>query len=609
MKFNLSILLLLLFTIWSCKKDEIAAVRKGDIYVTVYSNSGFSNGIVKGANVFTNPVSKQAITDEFGTALLTGIEPASYEVFANLDGFGSGKSVVRVSPDSLKKVIIYIIKGVTTGFTPEIELILPGLPASFTLNEKIVFSFNVIDKDSQPNDINVILSSNLDGKLLETHPDASNNVKFETSVLSRGKHLITITATDKDKFSTTKTIEVSTLAPGNIVLESAVTNSQTVQLKWQKYSLPDFKRYEVLRSLSKDIGGQVIASFSSADSINYSDKVPPFTSEVYYYLRVSNTEEQSRNSNKIRVAEPAGKIYYYPIADAVHHPTEPIIYIVDNASQKLRAINYKTQTEINSVTIDGTVGKIDIGDNGFGVEIYVPNSNGFIKVYNAASLNLVATINTGLATRCVITNGHGYIVASMAPSPWWEQPVRTYSRSTGINIGGNTGSGVFESNMLRFVPNSDDVIGISTSVSPIDMDFFKLDNTGKFISNVDDSYHGDHPLDPLIFRVSGNGEYLITGNVGAVYSATSSMIYKGMVDRGSLYFSDFAFSKDGNTIYAGTSNRTSLQIIKYPELTRNNEILLKGYPKFLFYFNGEIVSVSKTDMDKDNYAFESIKVE
>lgn len=605
MRNNLLLLLLTTLTLWSCEKDE-ETVSKGDIYVTVYSSSGYTYAPIEGANVFTTPATKQAITDQFGTTLIKDLVPGSYEVYANLNDFGSGKSVVRVSGDSLKYVKIYIEKGVTTGFTPEIELILPSNPANFTLNENIVFSFNVTDNDSQPKDLEVILSSNLDGELLKTHPDANNNIKFETASLSRGKHIITITATDKDKYSTTKTIEVSTMAPGTIVLESATANSGTVQLQWQKYTLPDFKRYEVIRSSSKDIEGQVIASFNSVNTVNYTDNLPPLTSELYYYIRVSNTDEQTRNSNKIKVTEPAGKIYYYSITDAVHHPTEPIIYVIDNASQKLRAINYKTQTEINSISIEGTVGKIDIGDNGYGLEIYVPNTNGFIKIYNANTLNLVTSINTGLATKCVVTNGHGYLVASLTPSPWWEQPVRTYSRSTGINISGN---GDHEGDYIKFIPNTDKLISISTSVSPVDMEYFELDNTGKILLHKDDSYHGDHPLDPNIFRISSNGEFVVTGNAGAVYSASSTMIYKGMIDRGSLYFSDFAFSKDGNTIYAGTSNRTSLQIINYPELTRNNEILLKGYPKFLFYFNGEIISISKTGLTTDNYAIESIKIE
>ena len=604
MKNNYFAVLVLLFTLWSCDNDDSSS-SKGDIYVKVFVNNGYSKVPAKGVNVFTVPATKQAITDEFGSAILKDIDAASYEVYANLDGFGSGKSAVRVSENSLEELEIYIEQGVTTGFTPEIEQILPSIPAYFSLNEKIVFSFNVQDSDSKPSDITVVLSSNLDGKLLETRPNASNNVRFETNNLTRGKHIITITATDKDKYSTTKTVEVYTLAPASIVLESAIPNSGSVKLTWQKYTLPDFKKYEIVRSLNKDVEGEVIATFNSADVLTFSDALPPFSNEVYYYVRVTNSENYTRNSNKINVAEPAGKIYYYSITDAVHHPTEPILYIVDNASQKLRAINYKTNQEIANVSIDATVGKIDIGNNGFGLEIYVPNNNGFIKVYNASTLDLVTSINTGLATRCVATNGHGYLVASLLPSPWWEQPIRTYSRSTGINI---SGDGDFEGDYIRFIPNSDKIITISTSVSPVDMEYLELDSKGKILSHVDDKYHGDHPLDPNIFRISSNGEFAITGNVGAVYSASSSMLYKGMVDRGALYFSDFAFSNNGNIIYAGTSNRTSLQIIKYPELTRDNEILLKGYPKFLFNFKGEIISLSKTTLNIQSFAIEVIKI-
>jgi hypothetical protein len=605
MKTKLFFLLSVFLTIWSCEKDEVK-INKGDLYVTVYSNSDYSYGPIMGANVFTVPPTKQAITDEFGSVLITDLEPASYEVYANLDGYGSGKQVVKIMPDSLKNVSVYVKQGVNIGFTPEIEIILPGSPANFALNEKIVFSLSVTDSDTPAEDLDVVISSNLDGTILETHPDASNNIKFETTTLSRGLHEITVSATDEDGFTTSKIINVSTIAPGNITLESAVVESGSVHLQWQKYSFNDFKRYEVLRSENKDSEGQVIASFSDIDVVSYVDGLPPFTSEAYYYIRVSNTEEQTRNSNKIQVTEPAGKIYYYSISDAVHHPTEPIVYIVDNASQKLISINYQDETILNSISLGETVGKIDIADNGYGLEIYVPNNSGFIKIYDAGTFNLIKSINTGLATRSVATNGNGYIVASVMPSPWWEQPIRTYSRSTGINISGN---GDNEGDRIRFIPNTDKIITISTSVIPVDMEYLEMDINGKILLHEDDSYHGDHPLDPNIFRISSNGEFVITGNQGAVYSATSSMTYKGMVDRGTLNFSDFAFSNDGNTIYAGTSNRTSLQIIKYPELTRNDEILTKGYPKFLFYANGEIISISKTESSVDNYAIERVQIE
>lgn len=603
----IGLLLTVLLGLFSCEREDLEARGKNGIYVAVYANSGYYSTPVKGADVFTVPATKQGVTNEFGTVLLSDIPFGTYEIYANLTGYGSGKSTVKISSDSLKYVAIDIRYGLNTGFMPEIELLLPSIPAHFALNENIIFSFDVTNKDSRPEDINVVISSDLDGKLLETKPNSANNVKFETSTLSRGLHTITITATNKDNYSTTKTIKVSTTGPSNITLKSADrTSLGYILLKWQKYVTADFKRYEIFRTNNPDIEGQMIASFTVADSIEYLDKLPPIVNETYYYIRVSNEEDQYRNSNKIKVEEPAGKIYYYSITDAVHHPTEPIVYIVDNAAMKLRAINYVTQKEINNISLQGSIGDIDIGDNGFGLEIYVPSSKGFIYVFNANTLDLVTSISTGLNTRCVVTNGHGYIVASLNPSPWWDQPVRTYSRSTGMNISGDGG---YQGDRLRFIPNTDKIISISRGISPVDMNYFELNSSGQILLHQDDSYHGDYPLNPNIFRISSNGDFVVTGQEGSVYSASSTMIYKGKIDRGALYFSDFAFSNNGNIIYAGTSNRNSLQVIKYPQLIRSDEILIKGYPKFLFNFQGKIISISRTSQSSNTYVFEQISIE
>ena len=587
---------------FSCNK---VTEKKGSVYVRVLFPSEYSSLPVEGAEVFTVPTTKQGITDKYGVFLLSDIKTGVYEVYAVLSGYGSGKTLVKVSSESFQAVTINLQYGLTFDIRPEIELLLPTIPAHFAPNENIVFSFNVTDKTSKPNDINVILSSDKDGKLLETHPDASNNVRFETSTLSRGTHTISITATNKENVSTIKTIELSTDAPSKIVLESATkTKDGYILLQWQKYTGTDFKRYEVFRTNNPDIDGELLASFTTIESVQFIDKLPPILSETYYYVRVTNADDKVRYSNKIKVVDPAGKIYYYSISDAVHHPSEPVIYVVDYADMKLRAINYVNQTE-KSISLQGSIGKIDVGDNGFGMEVYVPNNSGFIHVYNANTLNLVTSIITGIETRCVATNGHGYIVASLIPSPWWENPVRTYSRSTGVNI---SGGGQYDGNMLRFVPNTDNVISITTGMSPTKMGYFEMNSSGKILKYKDSPYHGDHPLNAYIFRISNNGEFVVTNEIGAVYSASSSMIYKGMIDRGALYFSDFAFSDDGNFIYAGTSNRNSIQIVNYPQLTRSDEILTKGCPKYLFKYDGEIISISRTNTNVESFIIEKFSV-
>ncbi len=225
-----------------------------------------------------------------------------------------------------------------------------------------------------------------------------------------------------------------------------------------------------------------------------------------------------------------------------------------------------------------------------GLEIYIPSGDGFIYIYDAQNLNFTGSINTGLFTMSVVSFDNGYIAAGMAPSPWWDGPIRTYKRSNGLQVDSD---GDFERSRIRKLNNKNELLTISTTVSPVDLDYYKLDNNGIFLEHKDDIYHGDHPLDPVSFRIDDTGTYMITGFEGAVYLANSSMQFKGLVQRGSLNFSDFAFSEDGAIIYAGTGNRKSIQIARYPSLLRENEISLRGFPVIIEKKGNRLICINK----------------
>ena len=205
----------------------------------------------------------------------------------------------------------------------------------------------------------------------------------------------------------------------------------------------------------------------------------------------------------------------------------------------------------------------------------------------------------------MVTNGAGYIVASLQPAPWWEDPVRTYSRSNGMLIDGN---GDFDRDRLRMIPGSHEIISISTGISPTDMEYFLLNENGFIEEHHDDDYHGDYPLDATKFRISEDGSYAITSWQGAVYAANSGMEYKGQLQHGSLHFSDFAFSSDGADIYAATSDRKSIQIGHYPSLIRDNEILTRGFPIFIIRDGNQIIAISKADENSYNTGIEILDI-
>ncbi len=572
-----------------CKKDIDPKNAAGDLFVTVYSSEGYNQQPAKNVNVFTRPQSVQGVTDEFGSVLLKGIPRGSYEVYASQSGFGSGKTVAEIRADTLTKIYINIIKGVSTAIAPEIKLILPALPAAYSPNDQINFSADIVDQDTPMNEISVKWESSVDGVFRTSSPNAQGNVAF-SKVLSKGQHTITVTATDKDKYSSVFTFVLSTTAPKPVTLVSAAKKDANIALAWTKYTGDDFRSYEIYRTEEQNSNSEVlVGTVDNINTVTYIDSLAPFSTQVFFHVRVNTSTESSRNSNSIKVENPAGAVFLFNPDDVVMHPTQNRFYAVDKGAGKLRVINADTFTETASVSLQGTPGFIDIADNGFGLEVYVPSSDGWIYIYDAEKLTLQKSINTGLPTPCVVSNGSGYLTASVTPSPWWENPVRTYSRATGINISGN---GDHEGDRLRFVPGQQKIISITRSVSPVDMEYFELNSKGEILLHADDLHHGSYPLDPNIFRISKSGDYAVTSSQGAVYLTTKSMEYKGMIQRGSLSFSDFAFSDDGKTIYAATQNRKSIQIAKYPQLTRDHEILLRGTPKFIFYRAGKLYSVS-----------------
>ena len=603
MKRALILLTILFIGFSSCKKDEDNKV-KGDLNVIVAIN-GYQS--VEGADVYTNPKSEQGTTDEFGSVLLTGLEIGSYEVYASLQEVGSGKSVVNIKADELSEVIVSIVPGINVGLAPSINVIFPVEPAEFSDGDEITFSAEIEDDETPASEISVTWESDLDGVINTGSPDNTGYTTFTTNSLQRGLHEITLTAEDSDGYSSSKVIQVSTLAPKEIILNTPVKDEGKVNLSWSEYEGSDFLKYEVFRSDGNcsSQNHELIATISEKGTTSFTDELPPFEFEVCYYIRVSNTEGYSRNSNQEVVDMPSGYIFNFEPYDMLKHPDEPFIYLIDRSGQRIVKFNYQTLSVEGETNLQGNVGYCDIGDNGYGVEIYVPSSDGWIYVYDADNLSQTTSISTGLGTTSTVINGLGHVIAAVLPSPWWEQPVRTYMRSTGIHIDGN---GDFDGDRLRMIPGKNEIISISTGVSPTDMEYFKLASTGHIELHADDPYHGDHPLNPRIFRISDDGTYSITAKEGAVYLANSSMEYKGQLQHGSLHFSDFAFSEDGSVIYAATSNRKSIQIGHYPSLIRDNEILTKGFPIFIIRDNDKIIALSKSTEGSINCGVEVIQL-
>jgi hypothetical protein len=591
----------------ACEKedDDVSLSEVGDLTVTV--RQGFGQ-VVAGASVYTNPPTRNGLTDEFGSTLLRDLPAGSYEVFAELTGYGSGKATVNVQADGLTNTDIFLQEGVDIGLAPSIVLLFPVLPASFAPGEEITFRAEVSDDQTAVSQLSITWESDQDGVLHTANAGADGITTFVTSSLSEGTHQITLRVKDADDYEAVETFELRTDAPSAIGLEEASATPAGIQLRWTRYSQANFGSYRVYRSDRdcSDGSRQLLAEITAIDDVEHLDSRAPFANRVCYDVEVVTDDGRTRRSNTLSVDNPSGPVFNFVPHDFLLHPLKDEVFLLDKGGHRIVRYNYLKQEETGVINVEGESGFCAIGDNGFGVELYVPSSDGWVYVYGADDLALRTSINTGLRNSSVVVNGLGHVVVALQPSPWWEQPVRTYSRATGLNLDGN---GDFDGDRLRMIPGNNKIISISQSVSPIDMEYFELNSEGMITLHQDDTYHGDHPLDPHIFRISPLGEYVITSRQGAVYSANSSMEYRGQLQRGALSFSDFAFSPDGKTIYAGTNDRASIQIGSYPELTRSNEILTRGFPLFMEYRDGKIICVSQSEEAGNVVGIEVVEVE
>lgn len=590
---KLALVLLSIIAIAGCEEEKTTPDKVGDVNVLVTLNNYSS---VEGALVYTNPPSKTGTTDQFGSVLLTGIETGSYEVYAQLENVGSGKSAINIKEDELSDVVVNIRENVFVGLAPTINLISPVNQTNFTESDTITFSAVIEDEDTPVEEIEVVWESDLDGVLNSDSPDAEGNVSFTTHSLTSGEHEITVSAEDNDGYSSSKSFNIATTAPASVTLHEPQLADGQVQLEWSEYPNSDFLHYEVYRSEGEcsEQNAELLASITDKGTTNYTDDSLPLAYQVCYFIKVTNSWEFSSNSNQQIVELPSDHIFNFVPYDMLKHPTQPFVYLLDRGGQKFIKYDYEEMSTVEEVSLPGSIGHCAIGDNGYGMELYAPCTDGKIYVYSADDLTQTTTINAGLQTASVEVNGDGIVIASVNPSPWWEQPVRTYSRETGINI---DGFGDNERDVLRRIPGKNEFISITTSVSPTDMEYFKLNDDGTLDIHEDDQYHGDYPLNANIFRISDDGTYVITSSSGAVYLANSSMEYKGQLQSGALNFSDFAFSEDGSIIYAATSNRKSVQIGHYPSLIRDDEILTRGYPEFIYRDGNQLIILSKSTQE------------
>lgn len=537
--------------------------------------------IGEGIKVITDPFTYELTTDINGQVEFEDIKAGKYDIYTYQQSLGSGKSTVTLG-EEIQKVDIDFIQGVY--ITSNINIESPINDQGFYNGEKIQFIARIKDNITPIKDLEFTWESHLDG-IIDGGSINEDGVITLTTSLSKGIHMMKLTVTNQLGVNSSASVIINTLSPKSLDIILTQEGENNVSINWNS---PDtyVENYEVYRSNDRMFEGKLIATLSG-DKTSYNDAHVPLFDSVYYHVKTYNAEGFSSKSNI--VVTKGTTLFEYSPNFAEIHPDKPIIYFrVDN--NKIIGINYEDQTIEVESTFSGSIGYFHVGNNGFGDELYIPNSDGRLYIYDLETLAQKEKINIGAPVYCVISNNRGLLYTSVSHPPLGEKPLRVYDRSTKAYVDGGGGE---RNTRLKLLPSDNEIIGISASTIPVDMDYYQFDNSGNILLHRNDSYHGDHPMDPDIYKIAPSN-ILITSSQGAIYSANSSMNYRGSLPIGVGNFSDFEFNANGTSIYASVQEKKLINIYSATSFVKTGEIKTDGYPLYLFRKGNELVVVSSS---------------
>jgi hypothetical protein len=598
-------LLLFVFLLSGCKfLDSITFTGSLHIYVKDQQGRNVTNATITGL-----PALPEATTDNFGSVLIKNLKVDTYELIASKAGYGSGKEVAMVKANEVVTVYITIQYGVYSSFAPSVKITLPVQPASFSADESILFKANVSDNDTPVESVDIRWESSVDGVLNTEKPNPAGEVSFSTAKLSRNTHVIRLIARDKSGNVGRDSLVVSTMAPKPITLDVPKKANGQVVLSWSKSDAPDFREYRIYRA-DKDCneGSRVSIGVIQDPSVTtFTDPTPPFSAKACYFVEILTAAQMIRRSNQQSVDQPAGAFFDFVASDAAIHPTKPLLYLAQVGKDQVVVYDYEESRVVKEIPVPTLSGFILVGDNGNGVNLYVPCKDNSVLIYDAATFQSKKPLLAGAPATDVAISGTGTVFVSV--SNQWTNSLSSFNEKSGMLLSSLNSTGcLYGGARLRRIPNQNTLMTISTMISPTDMAQVYFDDNGMILNCKSDSQHGSYPLDARIFRIAPRGDYVLTASNGAAYLCTESMKYLGQIPRGNLQFSDFGYNKDGSVFYGGTSNRPSIQIGKYPDLTRHDEILTRGYPEKIFVRDTKIISLSRTDLSSQATIVEIVNI-
>ncbi len=372
-------------------------------------------------------------------------------------------------------------------------------------------------------------------------------------------------------------------ASEQITLFTPVITGDSVKLSWTKLENDSLVDYKVMFNYDS-IAGAMFGYFSAYKNTEYSDyfSLRPY---VQYYIVAQLSSGRTISSNKVIVDRANINFMGITPIDVLCDKELNLLYLYDGNGNFI-LYDVTTDKILKQITANAMNGYCFIDVFNGKKELYVPRSDGWLFIYDAATLTQIDQINIGGNLGSVVSSsGILYINSYLY--------MQAYNRVNKLPVSQTIGN----QNAMKVLPKSNTEI---ISFNSISFSIYKFTSGGVFISNQGYGYPTLVYSSPIV-EMSPDGSKIIYSNEGIVCNDSFYVI--SSLPRGSNSFTSFDFDTTHQLIYAANSSST-IQSYSMANYQLSTSIKTKGFPVKVFYNNGSIICVSNTSNDP---SFQNLK--
>ncbi len=197
----------------------------------------------------------------------------------------------------------------------------------------------------------------------------------------------------------------------SITLDAPTVSGPLVTLKWSKVNSSSVFGYMLVRTVDSGAGNSSTYVNMSKTTTQYVDTLPLSPNVKYTVVARTNGFSGNILSNVQTVSRTDIPFWSFRAKDALYDYATHIVYAY-SADGQIVAYNTQTKTTIASINTSANLGYCALGTYNGVTELYVPRSDGWLFIYNAATLNQVDQINIGGGSLSCVNSANGILYIS-----------------------------------------------------------------------------------------------------------------------------------------------------------------------------------------------------